>query len=175
MKPGGANAKGGAFERLICRKLTEWITGKPKPEIFWRSATSGAKATVEHKAGRDSHMGGDLVTIHPKGQPFIDQFSVELKHRKSYGKMESLIEGKGALLEWWNQCEEDAIRSSRYPLLIFKANRTPIYVAHVVPWRRRGLKFSDLESHHEVCIVTLDCWLETPWPKMLKMVQTPSL
>ena len=125
-----SNAKGSSFERLICRKLTEWVTGSPTPEIFWRSATSGAKATQDRKAGRGSNMGGDLVAIHPLGQPFIDRYSVECKDRKSYGKLENLIDGKGELLEWWGQCVRDATASERYPLLIYKAKNTPIYVAH---------------------------------------------
>ena len=162
MRPGGQNAKGGAFERLVCRRLTEWITGTPTPEVLWRSATSGAKATVDRAAGRESHMGGDLVAIHPKGQPFIDKYSVECKDRKSYGRLENLVVGKGELLQWWLQCAEDANHSQRMPLLIYKGNRTPIYIAH---WINMGFVIPRLTfkcpffSDWDVGIVLFDDWL----------------
>ena len=125
-----SNAKGSSFERLVCRKLTEWITGSQTPEIFWRSATSGAKATQDRKVGRASHMGGDIVAVNGAGRAFLDTFSVECKDRQSYGGLENLIVGKGELLKWWTQCAEDAQKSQRGPLLIYKALRTPIYVAY---------------------------------------------
>ncbi len=55
MRKGGSPSKGGGFERLICRKFTKWLTGNDQPEVLWRSATSGAKATQDAKAGR--HLG----------------------------------------------------------------------------------------------------------------------
>ncbi len=58
--------KGGEYERLICRDLTTWVDPtreKGKPELFWRSATSGAKATQDTKAGRKANQGGDIIAI----------------------------------------------------------------------------------------------------------------
>lgn len=113
-------AKGSEFERQVCRQLTEWVTGKRRPEIFWRSATSGAKATSEIKAGRRSHMGGDIVAIHPEGQWFTTLFSVECKNRKSFGALPYFLLGEVALYEWWARCCLDAVSTTRVPLLIFR-------------------------------------------------------
>ena len=158
---GKSNAKGSSFERLICRRLTEWITGKPIPEIFWRSATSGAKATVDRKAGRDSNMGGDIVAIDPAGQPFIDRYSVECKNRKSYGRLENVIAGKGELLEWWVQCARDAELAEKIPLLIYKAKGTPVYIAHpmCVGFAEPRLVFTCTGYNEGVGIVLFEDWL----------------
>ena len=126
----GGSAKGSDFERLVCRRLTYWITGQEKPEIFWRSATSGAKATRESQDGRDSHMGGDIVAVHPDGYPFVELFSVECKNRKEFGRIENVLvdEGKSPFMQWWKDCEADAYNSGKVPLLIFKGKWTPTLV-----------------------------------------------
>lgn len=160
-----SNSKGSAFERLVCRRLTELVTGSPTPEIFWRSATSGAKATVDRAAGRESNMGGDIVAIDPKGQPFLNKFSVECKDRASFGKMDSLIQGKGELLAWWRQCAEDAKASRRYPLMIFKALRTQVYVAWLVgtaftPRGGRYIVFRCPVYNEDVSVGLFEEWIE---------------
>ena len=120
-------AKGSQFERDMCRRLTKWMTGEEKPEVVWRSSTSGAKATMEHKAGRRSHMGGDIVAIHPKGQWLTEMFSLEFKNRKSFGSLPLLFLNRAAVLDWWDQCVSDAKAQGKIPWMIFKENRSKIY------------------------------------------------
>ncbi len=165
---GKSNAKGSEFERLVCRKLTEWVTGSPTPEIFWRSAVSGAKATQDRKAGRASNMGGDIVAVHPAGQPFMERFSVECKNRKTYGRLENLIDckSKGEFLQWWWQCAEDASLAAKLPLLIYKAKGTPIYIAFHT---NKGFKVPRLVYNcpvynESVGITLFEHWLkQNPW------------
>ena len=129
MKPGQANKKGGEFERWVCRMLTKWITGQEKPELFWRSATSGAKATMDARKGHKSKMGGDLVSIDAQGQWFMDCFSLECKDRHDYGNLDLLFIDKGDFLKWWNQCQGDAGRVNKVPMMIVKRyRRDPIVV-----------------------------------------------
>ncbi len=156
-----SNAKGSAFERLVCRKLTEWITGSPTPEIFWRSATSGAKATQDRKAGRKSNMGGDIVAVAPEGQQFINRYSIECKDRKTYGKLESIAEGWGPLLKWWVQCANDAKQTERLPLMIYKAKGTPLNIAHLINtgFREPRLFFNCPVYNEGVGIVLFEEWL----------------
>lgn len=127
MRPGGSNRKGGGFEREVCRKLTLWITGKPKPEILWRSATSGAKATQDAKQGLRSGMGSDLVSVDPRSAWLTNAYSIEIKFRASFGSLRSLVTGKGGLCDWWMQVCADSVRDGRKPFLIFKQNRSPIF------------------------------------------------
>ena len=173
MRKGGSNSKGGEFERLVCRMFTKWLTGNERPEVLWRSATSGAKATQDAKAGRQSKMGGDLVAIAPEGQPLIDVFSIECKDRKSYGKIEGFFQEQGEIWEWWGQCVNDADISNREPLMVFKGYRTPIYIAYCIDiiddlfvgYPDRLVKQEG--ELRDIGIAVFDDWLEHYKPKHL--------
>ena len=134
MKPGGGKGKGGNFEREQCRVLTEWVTGNRVPEIFWRSAASGAKATQGRKKGEHSHMAGDLVAVDEQGYWFADRFSVEFKFRKSYGELEQIFVGRNPIvMDWWKQTVRDAEAEDKIPLLVFKENQSPVYLGIPLP------------------------------------------
>ncbi len=156
-------AKGSVFERDICRILTQWVIGQPKPEIFWRSATSGAKATVEHKAGRTSHMGGDIVSVHPDGNWLMERFSIECKNRKSMGTLPHFLLGTANMLDWWNQCVEDANIHGKIPWLIFKQKGSKVYTC--IPTKQtpfHGIGFEteiDIYGNEPLRIMLLDTLL----------------
>ncbi len=183
MKPGAGKQKGNEFERLICRMLTEWITGKQKPEIFWRSASSGAKATQDAKSGNKSKMGGDIVSVSNEGAWFTNAFSIECKFYKEF-KIESLLEGKGIIKDWWAQCCGDAYREKKCPFLVFKKNRSPIYLAYEIPevmrtfalgMRSPFIEFRNVKIHNDslysngfdICL--FEDWLKYISPCNLKM------
>lgn len=179
MKPGGGALKGGEYERVICRKLTEWITGKEKPEIFWRSASSGAKATQDYKRGHKSKMGGDIVAIDERGQWFTDEFSIECKDRGDYGNLDLLLWGKGDFLKWWTQCVDDAKKSKKQPLMIFKRLWKPNMVAH---WLHphiyeasRHIVFTPGGPMPDIIICEFGDWMdENDWTRMKSgLVQRP--
>lgn len=136
MKPGQSNAKGGEFERKICRALTAWIdpTRKNgKPELFWRSATSGAKATQDRKSGRKANQGGDLIAVADEvlGTDHFwvtKVFSFECKDRHDYGNLDLLFTGRGDFLKWWKKAKGDA--EHKIPLLIFKRYRQETLIAY---------------------------------------------
>lgn len=166
MRPGGGNVKGSNFERLICRKLTKWITGEEKPEIFWRSASSGAKATQDWKKGQKSIQHGDIVAIDEKGQWLTDKVIIEIKDRKDF-RIEHWLEQRGEFLKWWEQGSEDADRAGKLPVLIFKRLHSHIYIAY---------KQDDLGEltvriqlmDDGINILELDYWMDVVTPKMLK-------
>ncbi len=164
MKKGGQNAKGGDFERLICRLLTKWITGEEKPEIFWRSATSGAKATQDAKAGHKSKMGGDIVAIDEQGQWFTNAFSIECKNRADYGNLDQLLLKRGEFLKWWEQTCKDADRADKAPLLIFKRVRGQVLVAYQedldIDDPRPRLIFESHHGHAHIIICSFQAWLD---------------
>ncbi len=138
MKPGRSNAKGSDFERRVCRALTAWIdpTRKDgKPELFWRSATSGAKATQDRKAGRKANQGGDIIAVADEvlgtDHFWVTQvFSIECKDRKDYGNLDLLFTAQGEFLKWWKQAVDDAEQDKKQPLLIFKRYRGEVLIAH---------------------------------------------
>lgn len=73
-------AKGSSFEREICRVLSEWWSGGTRDDLYWRSAASGARATVRFKKGKataNSH--GDIAALDEVGAPLLKVVALELK------------------------------------------------------------------------------------------------
>lgn len=75
-----AKGKGSAFEREICKQMSLWWTHNSADDIFWRSTTSGARATQRAKSGkRTSGQYGDITHIHPCGAKLMDAICFECK------------------------------------------------------------------------------------------------
>lgn len=72
------SSKGGEFERDIAKRLSEWWADRE--DVFWRTAGSGARATVRGKAGKQTAgQSGDICATDPIGQPLIDLITIECK------------------------------------------------------------------------------------------------
>ena len=79
------SSKGSSFEREVCKELSLWWTNQEADDIFWRSHTSGARATQRKKKGKTTYgQDGDVTATHPCGQPLLDFFSIEIK--RGYAK-----------------------------------------------------------------------------------------
>jgi hypothetical protein len=73
-------AKGGAFEREICKRLSLWWTDGEDDSCFWRTSNSGGRATVRGKQGKKtSGHYGDVAATDERGKPFLDLFTIEIK------------------------------------------------------------------------------------------------
>jgi len=88
--------KGMRFERDICKKLSQWWTGKDEEvhdDVFWRSAGSGATATARTKRKKRTFgQYGDIQANDPIGQPLLDCFTIELKCGYSDFSMQDLFD-----------------------------------------------------------------------------------
>ena len=72
--------KGTPFERRICKELSLWWTNGDRDDVFWRTATSGGRATQRAKTKRGTFgQEGDVQATDPIGQPLMDVFAIELK------------------------------------------------------------------------------------------------
>ena len=88
--------KGSAFERTICRKLSEWWTDGKTDDVFWRSSQSGGRATIRGRKGkRTAGSYGDIVALDPIGEPLLKMFTIELKCGRSHGEPGDLLNCKG--------------------------------------------------------------------------------
>lgn len=115
--------KGASFEREVCVMLSSWITKGAQEDVFWRSAMSGGRATVAFKRGkRLASQVGDISAVHPAGNYFIEHFAPECKF---YAKLdyEGLLTGKGKLLAFWAEINEQAGRYNKHPFMIVRQNR----------------------------------------------------
>lgn len=109
--------KGTPFEREICKKLSLWWSGGESDNIFWRTATSGGRATVRHAAGSSSrYHHGDVCAIDPSGQPLMDLVTVEIKKGYSKDTVQDLLDkkkgkNKPTYLQWFLKAEQTAARA----------------------------------------------------------------
>ena len=119
-------AKGSQFERDFARKLSLWWTGDERDDIFWRSTTSGARATTRAKVGKKtSGSYGDITAIDPVGLPFLKAFTPELKRGYNRETVQDLIDwDRGAWREWIVKARKSAEQAgSKWWMLVVKRDR----------------------------------------------------
>ena len=122
--------KGSAFERKICNQLSLWWSNGTNDNIFWRTAGSGARATVRaKKRGGFQKHGGDICAIDPIGEPLLKQFAIELKvgyNRVTiFDCMDAPASYKPQMFQQWvEQAKESQTQTnSKYWMLITQRTR----------------------------------------------------
>lgn len=154
-------AKGGEFERVMAKQLSLWWTGGERDDIFWRTAGSGARATVRAKQGKKtSGQCGDLTAIDPCGFPLIDLCTIELKKGYNAWNIKELIDSqkkKPMLLEFINQCERERTEAEIecYWLIVKQDRRTTLLFfddAFKLVLAEMGVKMSKFRD-----VITVDC------------------
>lgn len=130
MKLGGGSLKGGAFERLICKELSQWILREEfeNESIFRRSSLSGGSHTNSIKKGKNFYkaQSGDISAADPRANDFIGNVSLELKHRADIN-LYSLIFDKAPksenIMSWWREHKRLAHNIGKMPMVIARQNR----------------------------------------------------
>lgn len=85
--------KGSNFEREICKKLSLWWTSGSRDDVFWRSQTSGGRATNRWKKGKRTYGSyGDIASVDPIGEPLLRYWTIELKRGRFHRDPAELIE-----------------------------------------------------------------------------------
>lgn len=109
--------KGSAFEREICKRLSEWWTNGERSDIFWRTACSGGRATVRGRQGLSTAGGhGDITALDPIGEPFLKAFAVEIKRGYNKYTIHDLIDRPSLaaqqMFEAWHQQAVESMNGS---------------------------------------------------------------
>ena len=132
MKKGKGKAKGGAFERFISKTLSMWWTDGVRDDIFWRSSSSGGRATQRATKNKTTFgQYGDIQYTDPIGKPLIDLCVIELKtgynNQSPYDMLEK-TKASCVYYEWVGNLVEGArCGHAPYWLLIHKRDqRQPI-------------------------------------------------
>ena len=134
MKPGRGAAKGAAFERLIAKQFSLWVSGGKNPDLLWRSAGSGGRSTMRRKqTGRGiEYHASDIAPLHPDAAPFVDVFTLECKNYAALDLHRLFYEpGQSSIVKWWRQAWRDARSVGRKPLLVMRELRQAALI--VVP------------------------------------------
>jgi hypothetical protein len=120
--------KGSQYERDISRQLSIWWSEGKEDDWFWRTDTSGGRATTRAKSGKaTANAVGDLSSRTPEGDIFLREYIVEIK--RGYNDLEviPLLDKNNFksnhLVVWWEKLYREACQTSRKPLLIFKRDR----------------------------------------------------
>lgn len=132
MRPGGGKAKGNGFEGTIAKKLSASL-----PINFIRSPGSGARiggknfATIGAMMGEEAMklFNADVVPVNETAAGFTFRYSVECKSYAEADNFTSLVSGSANVFKWFEESVVDSEKIVREPILIFKWNRTPIFVA----------------------------------------------
>mgnify|MGYP001577792191 CR=1 FL=1 len=126
-RPGFGKQKGASFERLICKTLSLWVSKGKRDDLFWRSAMSGGRASVQFKKGVvNKTQSGDITAIDPLGAPLLNKFFIECKFYRDLHFPALLMEkeGKNGAQHFWRICQEQAAKYKKLPMLIMKQNGT---------------------------------------------------
>lgn len=128
--------KGQEFEREVAKRLSLWLTSGERDDLFWRSAMSGGRATLQSRRGAAIHRRraspnkaqlGDLSAIDPLGEELLlRHVIVECKFREDVEFVAGFLKGTGRLLSWWNkEVEKAEATKSRDPFMVVRENRQP--------------------------------------------------
>lgn len=115
-----SSRKGAAFERLVARKLSWWVSDGKRDDLFWRSVQSGGSALPSQV--------GDIAAIDSQGEVLTSRFVIECKHRNA-AVISAFVYGEGGILrKWWSKVCLEAKQVNRRPLLIVREQCKPILV-----------------------------------------------
>lgn len=130
MKAGSGKQKGSAKERDLARKISLWISSGDRDDLVWRSASSGAVATIRSrskKAGKGDYntQVGDLCSIDPASSYFFSKVAIESKHYANL-QFDNMVCGlKSKASSFWGVHADLCLRAGKTPWLIAKQNRKP--------------------------------------------------
>lgn len=123
-------AKGGDYERELCRKISLWWSKGIRDDLFWRTAGSGGRATSRGKKGKTTaNHCGDICSTDSSSEPLIRLVTIESKRGYSRSTIADLLDSpeNSALQkyeEWFEQAETSRKNSDSYSwLLIVKRDR----------------------------------------------------
>ena len=153
MRPGGGKAKGSAFERLVCKQLSLWVSQGLEEDLFWRSAMSGGRATVGRRKGKDLRKhAGDISATSRAGHALTDTFFIECKFVKDLRLGQFVQELPSVIGNFWQVACDQAKDHNKAAMLIAKQNGGRIIVMMMQPdamsygWGRKSVLFS-MRSH----------------------------
>lgn len=129
MRSGGGKGKGSAFERYCCKRLSLYVTMGQRDDVFWRSAMSGGRATLQLRQDIINRaQSGDMTAIAPEGYALCDRCLFENKFYTNLAIPQGLLKGTGHLINFWRSTQKAAARYGKAPVLIAKQNLLPVIV-----------------------------------------------
>jgi hypothetical protein len=128
-----SKGKGNGFEGTIAKTLTKAL----QPLNFIRTPGSGARVggknfeTIGQMFGADALkiFVGDVVPVNERQEGVTFKHSIECKFYATQDPFTSLVSGSSNVFKWFKEAVDDASKVDKSPMLIWKWNHTPIFVA----------------------------------------------
>jgi len=128
-----SKGKGNGFEGTVAKKLTAALA----PLNFIRTPGSGARVggknfeTIGQMFGEEALkiFVGDVVPVNERKEGFNFKHSIECKSYSTPDNFTSLVSNTANVFKWFDEAAVDACKIDKSPMLIFKWNRTAIFVA----------------------------------------------
>ena len=166
MRPGGGKAKGSGFENTVAKQLTKYLA----PLNFIRTQGSGARVggknfeTLGKMFGEDALklFVGDVVPINEWDTGLTFKFSIETKFYKTPDNFPALVSGNANFFKWFEEAVVDAIKVNKAPMLVFKWNHTPIFVAVTAEGGQPDSRFTISTAMYTIAVFELDDLLHQP-------------
>jgi len=131
-KPGSGKSKGSGFEREVASKLSLWFSEGERDDIFYRSHSSGGRFTMRGKTKKDTaYQSGDITCSDPCGKGLIDKWSIECKTGYGNWGVLDLLDSNQKITQleqFFKQCQEDAMKCCKHPILIFRRPQRKICI-----------------------------------------------
>ncbi len=133
MRPGGGKAKGNGFEGTVAKTLSKALA----PLNFIRTPGSGARVggknfeTIGKMFGEDALkiFVGDVVPVNERQESVRFKHSIECKFYATQDPFTALVSNTANIFKWFQEAVDDSAKVDKSPMLIFKWNHTPIFVA----------------------------------------------
>lgn len=138
MKKGGSKRKGGKFERDMCKALSLWWTCNTRDDVFYRTASSGGRATVRAKSKKQTHgQYGDIQAVDPIGKPLMDLCVIECKDgypgQSVFDLLDEPQKQKPKFREFFEQCldEQKQAKTPFWMLISRRKGKVPmVYIPY---------------------------------------------
>lgn len=117
-------SKGGEYERLIGRKLSDWLSYGQRDDLFSRNVLSGGQFTASAARGKARGNSGDVVSSHPSVYWFTHRYTIECKHYRDLDFLGFLLGTPSSYLNTFiAKLEAGAEVDGKTWLLIARQNR----------------------------------------------------
>lgn len=120
MKSSASKAKGSDFERLMCKRISLWLSGGESEDLIWRNK---GQPNRRIQGRRRLEQFGDAHAISGAAEWFMSRYNIEFKNVAELDLLEQVDKPKkkeSLIITHWKQCTYDAEETGRRPMLIQK-------------------------------------------------------
>lgn len=120
MKAGKGKEKGGEYERLICAKISKWLSNGERDDLLCRTVGSGSQFTSVKKG----HPGDIRAQDSPLAFEFCSKYAIECKHWRDV-EMIKFLRRQGDLFKALQKVRQEGIDTRRGFWLVVRQNNQP--------------------------------------------------